>query len=633
MTEKTATEEKFEFQAEVGQLLNIITHSVYSEKEVFLRELISNASDACNKLQYQEATNKEIQSKGTPLEIRISVDKEKKTITVEDSGIGMTRDELIANIGAIAHSGSKEFFTKLSEAAKKDVELIGQFGIGFYSAFIVAKSVSIKTRSYIPGAKACEWRSDGLGSYTVGEIEKENRGTTIELQLRDDLTEYTDEERLIDIVKKHSNFVSYPVYVGEKIANEVKAIWTQPRDQISDEEYDSFYQFISNRSEKPLSRLHVSADAPIQFTSILFFPQNTFEMLGMPEEEHGLSLYTRKILIQSHCKDLLPKYLRFVWGMLDSEDIPLNISRETLQENRLISKIRSIITKKILDHLIKIAKDDEAKYIEIWKAFGKIIREGVTLDFTNREKIAKLLRFNSSSCEGDSLTSLDAYIERMQDDQKEIYYAGGANKQAITNSPHIEVFNKKKIEVIYLLDPVDEFVLSALGTFSEKPIKSIDMDDIEITKDPIIKPDTEDKDESLAFKSAFDGLLKKAKDVLGDKVTDVKESKRLTESPCCVLNPDTMASSHMQKIMQMSNKDYSIPKVLMEINRNNQLIKNLTNLYQKDPGEEILDECINQLYENCIMPENLTGTESHKTVPRIYMFMNRTLEAILDKKK
>jgi len=632
MAENKITEEKFEFQAEVGQLLNIITHSVYSEKEVFIRELISNASDACDKARYQEALNTDIQGGGTALEVNINLDKDKKVITISDSGIGMTREELMGNIGSIAHSGSKEFFEKLSEAAKKDVQLIGQFGVGFYSVFMVAKEVVIKTRSYLPDSPAWEWRSDGLGSYTITPSSKEDRGTSIEISLVEDAEEYADENRVKDIIKKHSNFVTYPVLINKIVANEVKAIWTQPKDQLKDEEYEKFYQFISDHNDKPLLKFHISADAPIQFNSILFFPQKTFELLGLGEEDHGLSLYTRKILIQGHCKDLLPKYLRFVWGMVDSEDIPLNISRETLQENRVVSKIRSVLVKKIIDQLLKTAKDNEEEYLKIWNAFGKILREGITTDYQNKDKLAKLLRFTSSGVSSDeSIVSLEEYVKRMKDDQKEIYYTGGGNREAIQSSPHLEFFKKKGIEVLYLFDPADEFFLSTLGNFDDKAIKSIDMDDIEATKKPLAGNEEEDKNETLAFKSAFDGLLKKAKEVLKDNVIDVKESHRLTDSPCCLLNQDSTTSAHLQKIMQMSNNDYKVSKMVLEVNKSNKLIRNLTEIFKNNPGDEFLDECCKQLYENSLMSEGLASGNIHKTVPRIQAFMEKASESFLSK--
>jgi len=629
MTEKTASEEKFSFQAEVGQLLNIITHSVYSEKEIFIRELVSNASDACDKVRYQEMTNTDVRDKGVPLEVKLEVDKEKKTIKISDTGIGMSREEIMKNIGSIAHSGSKEFFTKLSEAAQKDVNLIGQFGVGFYSVFMVATDVRVTTLSSAPDAQAWEWRSDGLGSYTLSPSEKTSRGTEIEICLREDDAEYADEDTIKGIIKKHSNFVSYPIMMSGSAVNEVKAIWTQPKSQIKDEEYDEFYRFISDHNDKPLLKLHVSADAPIQFNSILFFPQMSFEALGMGEEEHGISLYTRKILIQNHCKELLPKYLRFVWGMVDSEDIPLNISRETLQENRVVSKISSVLVKKILDQLLKLAEDNKEEYLKIWNAFGKIMREGVTLDYQNRDKLAKLLRFNSSSKDDSEYISLEDYVKGMNDGQKEIYYAGGKNRSSIDGSPHIEIFKKKGIEVLYLFDPIDEFVLSALGTFGEKTIKSIDMKDIEVGKDADVVDKEEDANESLAFKSAFDGLLKKAKEVLGERVSEVKESNRLVDSPCCLLNPDSMTSTHMQKIMQMSNKDFSMSAMVMEFNRQNKLVRNLTDIFKDDPTNQFLDECCRQLYENSLMSEGLTSVDAHESIPRIQRFMEKASETVL----
>lgn len=432
MTEKMKHEEGFEFQAEIKKLLNILSHSLYTHKEVFLRELISNASDALTKIRYYSLTNPDYEGKDLPLEININVDEKSKILTISDTGIGMTKDEIIQNVGTIAKSGSLDFIANLSEQAKKDSNIIGQFGVGFYSVFMVADEVRIRTKSYKKDEPAFEWHSDGTGKYFLNPIEKERRGTDIVVHLKDDEKEYTEKSRIQSIIKKYSNFVSFPIMVCGERANQITAIWKEPKKNITEEQYNEFYKFISNTEDIPLFRLHTSAEAPIQFSSIVYCPSTNYETYGFKKLEHGLQLYSNKILIQSDCKLLLPEYLRFVRGVVDSADIPLNISRETFQDNRIIHKMKSILVKQIITLLQDLAKNEKEKYETFWRQFGRILKEGVHFDFENRDQLSHLLRFNSSTCtDASGLISLKEYIDRMKPEQKEIYYITAVNRETI----------------------------------------------------------------------------------------------------------------------------------------------------------------------------------------------------------
>ncbi|MEJ2055523.1 MAG: molecular chaperone HtpG, partial [Calditrichaceae bacterium] len=465
MSEKAKS---YKFKAEVNQLLDILVHSLYTNKEIFLRELISNASDALDKVRFELTRGTEVADKNLDLEINIKLDKDKKLLSISDTGIGMTRDEIIRNIGTIAKSGSADFLKQLAkDAENKDVSnIIGKFGVGFYSVFMVAEEVVIKTKSYQQDEPAVEWRSSGMGSFKISEPdEKLKRGTTIEVHLKEDAIEYTDKYRVESAIKTHSNFISFPIKVNNDKVNTVAAIWREPKSSIKKKDYEEFYKFLTYDQEPPMDTIHVSIDAPVQFNSIMFIPKRSVDMFGITKEDMGLDLYVKNVLIQHKNSDLLPEYLGFVKGMVDSPDIPLNISRETLQENRVVIKISQTLIKQLLSYLEKKAKKDEKEYLEFWKVHGKIFKMGYT-DYVNQEKYSELLRFDSSAgTDGEQLTSLAAYIERAKDDQKEIYYLSGASREALLSDPHLEIFKRKGLEVLFLYEPVDEFVMTGLGKY------------------------------------------------------------------------------------------------------------------------------------------------------------------------
>ncbi len=632
MSEKVKQEESFEFQAEIKKLLNILSHSLYTHKEVFLRELISNSSDALTKMRFLSLSDQEYEGKDLPLEINIDVDEKNKTLTIRDTGIGMTRDEIIQNIGTIAKSGSLEFIANLSEQAKKDSSIIGQFGVGFYSVFMVADEVKVRTKSYKKDEPAFEWHSDGTGKYYLHPIEKEARGTEIVVHLKDEEKEYTEKSRIQSIIKKYSNFVSFPIMVCGEKANQITAIWKEPKKDIKEEQYNEFYKFISNTEEVPLFRLHTSAEAPIQFYSILYCPSTNYEIYGYKKLDHGIQLYSNKILIQSDCKTLLPEYMRFIRGVVDSADIPLNISRETFQDNRIIHKMKSILVKQLLTLLQNLAKDEKEKYETFWRQFGRILKEGLHLDFENRDTLALLMRFNSSVCsDSQGLISLKEYVERMKPDQKEIYYITAVNRETMEKSPYLEIFRKKGIEVLYLTDPHDEFLLSGLIEFEKKPIRSVDQANLDLLKDAD-KKIVDTSEEPQNYEEIFNHLLKTMKVTLADKVLDVKESQRLSESPCCLVNPDGMPSVHVQKLIQMVDKEYKASKKIMEINRKNRMIQNLARMNENPTYQMLIEKIINQLFENALMQDGIVF-DPMAMVPRLNDLMEELTKAMLGEGK
>lgn len=620
------TKTKFEFKAETKKLLDILVHSLYTSKDIFLRELISNASDALDKIRFESNKGTEITDKDLPLEIKIAFDDKKNLVTVTDTGIGMTRDELIANIGTIAKSGSEEFLKQLSENKEAVNNIIGRFGIGFYSVFMAAKEVVLKTKSYKKDEPAVEWRSDGLGDYEISELNEEiKRGTTIEIYLKDEAKEFAERHRLESVIKKHSNFISFPIYLENEKINTIAALWREPKSSIKKEQYDEFYMFLTYDSEEPLEIIHTSVDAPIQFNALLFIPKKSYEFWRWNRDDYGLDLYVRRVLIQHQNKDLLPEYLSFVKGVVDSEDLPLNISRETLQENIIFSKISQSITSNVLSHLTKTAKDSPERYADFWKEHGKIFKLGY-MDFTNMEKYQALLRFNSSESKDEKeLVSLEEYVGRMKKDQKEIYYALGAGREAIDMNPHLEIFKSKGLEVLYLYDPVDEFVMTSIRKHKDFDFKSVDaasLKDIEKLED-VVKEEKPKEKLSKEDDKAFGRLMLKMKEILGDRVTEVHESKRLKGSPATLINPDDTMSSTMQKILKMSNQGIAMPaqKRLMEINKDHKLIRNLVSVFKKNENDSFIADTTEQLYDSALLLEGSLD-DPHKLVNRL----NKMLE-------
>ena len=609
--------EKFEFKAEIKQLLDIITHSLYTSRDIFLRELISNASDALDKLRFEINKGTEVYSPEEALEIRVTLNKDNRLINIEDTGIGMTKDEVTKNIGTIAHSGSAEFLKNALENSDNPSNIIGKFGVGFYSVFMIAEKVTIRSRSFIADAKPILWESDGMGTYIVKELDGYmKRGTSIEIILKEDAAEFAEEFRIKSIIKKHSNFIPFPIILGNEKVNTVEALWREPKFSIKEEQYDEFYKFLTYDTEKPFDTIHLSIDAPVQFNSLTFIPSKNTDILSLDRDKYGLDLYVKRVLIQNSSKELIPEYLGFVRGVVDTEDLPLNISRETLQENILIRKISSAITKQILNKLKKISEENSEKYNTFWNEHSKRFKLGFN-DFANRESFSELLRFNSSKCStSEELISLDEYISRIKGENKEIFYISGPSRAAVEMSPHLEIFRKKGIEVLYLFDTLDEFVLENLAAYKEIKFVSTENADIESIEKLENTEDTKKVEDLNEEESAsLDKLIIKIKEILGDRVKDVRKSQRLSDSPSCLVSPDG-TSSQMQKIMQMMNKDASIPKKIFEINSDHELIRNLMIIFKRNEDDEFISTAAEQLFESSLLSDGYLN-DPHKMVSRI----------------
>ena len=594
---EVAHQETHGFQTEVKQLLHLMIHSLYSNKEIFLRELVSNAADAADKLRFKALENDSLYENDGDLCVKLSVDKEAGTITISDNGIGMSRDDVIANLGTIAKSGTADFFSKLSGDKAKDSQLIGQFGVGFYSAFIVADKVVVRTRAAGESAdQGVEWISEGEGEFTVGDIEKAERGTEITLYLRDDEKEFADDWRLRSIISKYSDHISIPVRMwkapveeqegpdGEKIpaqpgewetVNKATALWTRDKSEISDEEYIEFYRHVSHDFAEPMSWAHNKVEGKTEYTSLLYIPSKAPFDLWNREQTHGLKLYVQRVFIMDDAEQFMPTYLRFVKGLLDSNDLPLNVSREILQDNKITQSLRTGCTKRVLQMLERMAKNDAEKYQSFWNEFGNVLKEGPAEDFSNKEKVAGLLRFASTHNDSsDQTVSLADYISRMKEGQDKIYYVTADSYQAAKNSPHLEIFKKKGIEVLLMGERIDEWLMQHLTEFDGKQLKSIARGDLDLD-------DLEDEESKKAHEEAekqVEGVLERAKTALGDKVIDVKFTHRLTDSPAVIVADDNGMTTQMMKLMEAAGQPVPEVKYHFELNPEHQLVKLLADV-------------------------------------------------------
>jgi molecular chaperone HtpG len=593
-----------EFQAETKKLLDIVINSLYTERDIFIRELISNCSDALEKMRHESLTKDEVFDDNVPLEVSIDLDEEKHTLTITDTGIGMTRAELETNLGTIAHSGSGAFVEELAEAARKDVSLIGQFGVGFYAAFMAGSKVTVQSRSW-DGSEGSKWVSEGAGNFSISEVTGLHRGTKVIIELKDDAHDYDKKWKVESIIKQYSTFVPFPIKLEGETVNTVQAIWTRSKNEISDEEYTDFYKFVGNASDEPLFRLHFSVDAPLAINAVLFTPKENFESMGFGRVDPGVNLYCQRILIDQHSENILPEWLRYLKGVVDSEDLPLNISRQALQDNALVMKLRKVITKRYLKSLAEESKRDAASYLEFWKTFGIYIKEGVTSDYEFQKELAQLVRFESSSSEDGTPISLTEYVERMDDSQEEIYYINGPNRAAIEAGPYVEMFKKKDIEIIYTMEPIDDFVLNHLGEFDGKKLVSADRADLDLSK----KGDEESDDDAADKMSEADSsdLVAWLKKSLDDKVADVIQSKRLVDSPAMIVNPDGHMTASMERIMAASRMEKGLTpeasKKNLEINLASPLIKQLAALVKTDEG--FAADVAAQIYDNAMIQAGL----------------------------
>ena len=617
------------FKTEVSQLLELVTHSLYSNKEIFIRELISNASDALDKLRLEGLKDKKIMENNTDLKITVNFDTDSKTITISDNGIGMNKDEIIENIGTIAKSGTKEFLAKLKDLRSNEKnadtdQLIGQFGVGFYSAFIVSDRIVINTKKAGSDEPAVRWESDGKEKFTVDESDRTERGTEIVLYLNKENEDFASEWKIKDTVKKYSDYISYPIVMtiqreekpkdkdGKEIEdaqpvtkfedqtlNSMKAIWQKDKKEVSDDEYKEFYKHISHDWEEPLERIHFGVEGVLSYKALLYIPKKAPYDLFMRESKIGVSLYVKNVFIMDDNKSLLPEYFRFVKGVVDSADLPLNVSREVLQEDRMLEKIKTNLVKKILDALKKMKEKEPEKYLEFYESFGKVIKEGLYTDFENKEKMSDLVMFESSKTEKGKLTSLKDYVSRMPEGQKEIFFIAGEKREAVENSPHLEKFKAKDYEVLFFTDPIDEFITNSLTEYDKKEIKSIGKGEIDLGED---EPSKKEKEKaSKKFKS----LLEVMKESLKDDIKEVRVSDRLTSSAVCLVSDEHGMTPQMEKMFKAMNQEVPKTKRILEINPKHPVFDSLNSIYDANKEDVRIKDYSGLLYDQALLAEGV----------------------------
>lgn len=591
MSETTIEPQNQSFQAEVRQLLDIVIHSLYTDKEIFVRELISNASDSLEKLRLKQLTEKNIYQGELPLEIEITTDEEAGTLTIADHGIGMTREELSENLGTIARSGSKEFLQALKEKGESNASVIGQFGVGFYSAFMAAERVEVYTHSWDQSAESLKWESDGQSGYTISGADEEKRGARIVVHLKEDEKDFAKEATLKSIISKHSRFVSFPLKVNGERVNTVEAIWLKSKQDISEEDYKEFYQYCAHAVDEPRHTLHFSADAPININALLFTPDENHERLGFGQMKPGVALYCRKVLIDPEPQGLLPEWMRFVKGVVDSEDLPLNISRESMQDSALIRKLNTLLTKRFIKHLAKEAKGNPEKHEQFYERFSRFLKEGIATSYEHQEALAELLRFESSMTDEGKKTSFDEYLTRAKDDQDSIYYLVGLDRKSMEAGPYIEAFQKRGIEVIFLTENIDDYVMETLREFKGKKLVSADRAEIELDE----LPEQESKLSEEESKALIEWLTK----TLGEKVEGVEMGKRLVSHPVVALTPKDAPTGQMRAMMEAMGQHAPEQKGRLEFNPNHEVVAKLNGLRKDD--EETATKVALQLADNALM--------------------------------
>jgi len=616
MTEKTKTRktktEKHEFQAEVREVLNLMIHSLYSNREIFLRELISNASDACDKLRFEALQNEALMGGDSELKIQVEVDEETSQVIVRDNGIGMSKQDVVENIGTIARSGTRKFLESVSGKEEFDSKLIGQFGVGFYSSFIVADKVTLLTRA--AGSESSDgvrWESEGTGEYTLENIDLPNQGTTVILHLREDANEFKSPWAIRSLIQKYSDHIGFPIYMknqplpaeGEEEApkpeweavNQSSALWTLQKSEIGSDEYQAFYKHVSHDFDDALSWAHNHVEGSQNYTSLLYVPSKApMDMMMQRDERHGLRLYVKRVFIMDAAEQLLPHYLRFVRGVVDSDDLPLNVSRELLQENALVAKIRSAVIRRSLDLLQRLANNEAEKYNTFWDEFGNVLKEGLAEDPSNKDKIAKLLRFSSTAeAAKEQRVSLEDYVSRMAEDQDVIWYVTAENRKAAENSPHLEIFRKKGIEVLLMSDRIDEWVMGYFTEFDGKKLRSIAKGDVNLDSKEEKKAEEDAKDEEK------DPLLKRLSDALADDVSEVRASKRLTESASCLVLSEQELAMHMRRMLEQAGQALPDSKPLLEVNLDHQLLKQMSSV----DSDEAFKDWASLLFEQAVLAE------------------------------
>jgi molecular chaperone HtpG len=612
----TQAPEKMEFQTEVRQLLHLMIHALYSNREIFLRELVSNASDALDKARFESLTNADLLGNDTALKVRVETDKENGILRISDNGIGMNREEIIRNIGTIASSGTKRFMESLTGDQKKDASLIGQFGVGFYSAFMVADNVVLTTKRLGEEGPAWRWESTGDGSFTLGEAEKETRGTVIELHLKEDAKEFLDGWRIRNIVTKYSGYLAHPVALvtestettedgedakkpgEEEILNDQKPLWRRPKNEVTAEQHKEFYQHLTHGQDEPLAWSHNRVEGTLEFTTLLYVPGKAPFDLFHPERPHGLSLYVKRVFILNDCKELLPPWLRFMRGVVDSEDLPLNVSRELLQKNAVIRKIHDSAVTKSLNLLETMAKEEPAKYAAFWKEFGAVLKEGFHMNWEHLDELKRLIRFESSRLVAGEYTGLQDYVVNMKADQKDIYYLTAENRRAAEGSPHLEVFRKKGVEVLYLVDPIDEWVVQALTEFDGKKLVNAAKGALDLGE-----MSAEEKAREESAKGTYEKFMADFAAKMPDVIKEVRVTARLAESPCCLVSGEEDLGANLERILKMSNQAVPESKRTLEINPDHPIIQRLNARFEANPNDPKLPDWYGVLVDQALLAE------------------------------
>ena len=618
--------EQHAFKAEIQQLLNILIHSLYTDREIFLRELISNASDALNRVQFEQLTNQNVLDPDAELYIEIKPDEEAGTLTISDTGIGMTHDDLINNLGTIAHSGAKTFVEALQQAQAEGIsaqELIGQFGVGFYSVFMVADKVRVVTRSANPDESAWVWESNGSDNYTLEPGERETRGTDVIITLKDDAKDYLQSWTLNDIVRRHSDYIAFPIYVDDKEepVNKQTAIWRQDPKEVTDEQYNDFYKMLTLDFEDPLLRIYMRADVPLQFYALLYLPASAERNMLSLRREPGLKLYARKILIQEYTTDLLPEYLQFVQGVVDSEDLPLSVSRESVQATRIMATLKKTLTNKVLSELKRVASKEPEKYHEIFAAFGRMLKQGIAVSPTDRAEIEPLLLFPSTNSENaDDWTTLADYVSRMVKGQTDIYYVLGEDFASASRSPHLDSFRQRGIEVLYFSDPVDPILLMGLSEYDGHTLRAADEADIDLSEIGEVKEEAPEAEEEPLPQADFGSVRQRFADLLGDRVVEVRESKNLVGSPARLVSKDNDPQRNMFRINRLMDRDYELPVKILELNARHPLLHNLSDMIAASPDNPLIDTVVEQVFETALLQDGI-HPDPASMAARLYTLM------------
>jgi molecular chaperone HtpG len=610
--------QSFHFKAETKQLLNILIHSLYKDREVFLRELLSNASDALNRLRFEMVTNQDVLDPAVELCIRLNVDKEARLLTIQDTGIGMTREEIIENLGTIAQSGARKFLDATKDKSTDLTQVIGQFGVGFYSVFMVADWVRVTSRSYKPNEKAVTWYATGEDNYEIGPAEMNERGTKVEIKLKEDASEFADEYRLKNIIHKHSEYIGFPIYVGEdkQPVNKQTSIWRMSKQNVTEEQHQDFYKQLTLDFEDPLMHIHIITDAPVQLYALLYVPGKGERGIFSPRREDGLKLYSRNILIDEYNKDLLPEYLRFVQGVVDSEDLPLNVSRETVQATGLMARLKRVVTGQVMKELESLAKNDPEKYQTFWKEFGAYLKQGVATSPAEADTINPLLRFKTN-LHPETWSSLEDYVGRMKPEQKEVYFIVGEDPKSILRSPHLDYFQTQGTEVLLLTEPMDSFMLMGLHKYKDFELKNVAQAEIPD------QPKESEGQEQIA-EADFSKLIERFKQVLGERVTDVRASNRLSQSVARLADADGALNPELQRVYKYLGKEYEVPKKILELNPSHVILKKLL---ETDSASELQTLIIEQIYDSALLVEGL-----HPDPSSMASRVQQIIEAALNKK-